>query len=550
MPRGRHRHSPPLHRLLPSSVIAGVSVVCALGPWVFSEVTVVRVPAAIAALTAVAGAVVMRRWDTQAGRQVADLTRARTSDEWRFEERVAELETDLEESRELRTKLEQRLREKRTELARLRNEHASLLRRYATAETERATALEGRRLLEIESAAPSGTLALPAAPSADAEPSEEPSAELSEEPSEGGPVAAERADGGPSQGAPWGSGPSRAVAEEASPSDAAAGDGAAGPESRAVFSAEGAGLYRRAAGALARFAGQASAEPEPAPEAGVEPEAGGQAVTEAAAETSRTPEAAGNPDAPAPEPEPVTSVPAQSASADPVSAEPVSDGTTSSEPVSDATASAGTVSDATASAGTVSEDTDPAVSTAAPLAEAAAAAVRSEAAAAGAEGDARALGAGADTSATAPEEPTAQEPTAQEGTASGQSAAGDAAGTSEAAGDHAPEAAAPARTRGRHGAGHFTVPTAVAVVPASPARRPLVEGGFDFFGTQKEAGPDDSVRNEDLADGVGRSALHKGGDESGFKPGTGVRDAGQVIDLTAHDETEQIDLERLRTAAS
>lgn len=124
-----------------------------------------RTLAAIAAATAAVGAAVMRRWDTDAGKQVADMSRARASDEWRHEERIAELETDLEESRELRTKLEQRLRAKRTELAGLRNEHASLLRRYATAETERASALEGRRLLEIEAAEPSN--ALPAAPAAD-----------------------------------------------------------------------------------------------------------------------------------------------------------------------------------------------------------------------------------------------------------------------------------------------------------------------------------------------------------------------------------------------
>ncbi|MBV7695957.1 hypothetical protein [Streptomyces sp. TRM70350] len=165
MPRGRHRHSPPLHRLLPPSAIAGVSLVCALGPWVFTEPMVLRGLAAAAAVTAVAGAVVMRRWDIQAGKQVADLTRARASDEWRHEERVAELESDLEESRELRGKLEQRLRAKRAELAGLRNEHAALLRRYATAETERASALEGRRLLEIEAAAPAR--ALPPVPDAE-----------------------------------------------------------------------------------------------------------------------------------------------------------------------------------------------------------------------------------------------------------------------------------------------------------------------------------------------------------------------------------------------
>ena len=125
-----------------------------------------RVIAALAAATAVVGAAVMRRWDTQAGKQVADLTRARASDEWRHEERVAELETDLEESRELRAKLEQRLRAKRAELAGLRNEHAALLRRYATAETERASALEGRRLLEIEAGVPEAR-ALPPVPADD-----------------------------------------------------------------------------------------------------------------------------------------------------------------------------------------------------------------------------------------------------------------------------------------------------------------------------------------------------------------------------------------------
>ena len=164
MPRGRHRHSPPLHRLLPPSAIAGVSAVCAAGPWLFSETLVLRGLAAGAAATAVVGAVVMRRWDAAAGKRVADLTRARASDEWRHEERAAELETDLDESRELRTKLEQRLRSKRAELQGLRNEHAALLRRYATAETERATALEGRRLLEIEATAPA-RVALPAAAS-------------------------------------------------------------------------------------------------------------------------------------------------------------------------------------------------------------------------------------------------------------------------------------------------------------------------------------------------------------------------------------------------
>ncbi|MFF4588091.1 hypothetical protein ACFY06_21575, partial [Streptomyces sp. NPDC001388] len=105
-------------------------------------------------------------------------------------------------------------------------------------------------------------------------------------------------------------------------------------------------------------------------------------------------------------------------------------------------------------------------------------------------------------------------------------------------------------------AGHFTVPTAVAVVPAAqPVRRPAVEGGFDFFGT-KSATPSnalEAVQNEDLADVVGQEALalHKAEAEAEFKPaGEEARGVGQVIDLTAHDETEVIDLQGLRSAVS
>ncbi|MFF0062791.1 hypothetical protein ACFYRC_14790 [Streptomyces sp. NPDC005279] len=154
MPRGRHRHSPPLHRMLPPSAVAGASVLCAADAWFLADPIMLRSLVGAAAAAAVTGAVLMRSWDRNAGRRVAELTRARASDEWKTEERIAELETDIEESRELRTKLDARLRAKRVELAALRNEHAALLRRYATAETERASALEGRRQLALEAAAP------------------------------------------------------------------------------------------------------------------------------------------------------------------------------------------------------------------------------------------------------------------------------------------------------------------------------------------------------------------------------------------------------------
>ncbi|MET7270366.1 hypothetical protein ABZS59_04025 [Streptomyces flaveolus] len=406
MPRGRHRHSPPLHRLLPPSAIAGVSVVCAAGPWVFSEAVILRALAAAAAVTAVVGAVVMRHWDAQAGKRVADLTRARASDEWRYEERVAELESDLEESRELRVKLEHRLRTKRTELAGLRNEHASLLRRYATAETERASALEGRRLLEIE-AAPT-TPALPAARPAPAEETRAPEAGASE--------AAE----------------STESAEEA-------------PGTPAVFSPAGSRLFLRASAALARFDDETPAGED---------------------------------------------------------REPV-DGDGSGDDGGD-------------------------------------------------DGDGGGNGGGESAAAAEP---------AQEDEAQGQPGAADGheAAPTTAPGRPDQPAQQPEQQSARQPAGHYTVPAAVAVVPAAPARRPVVEGGFDFFGTKNAkdatASPAalEAVQNEDLADVVGQEALalHKAETEAAFKSaGEESRGVGQVIDLTAHDETEQIDVQGLRSAVS
>ncbi|MFF1561373.1 hypothetical protein [Streptomyces sp. NPDC058279] len=163
MPRGRHRNPEPLHRLLTPTAVAGVSVAGAGAAWLLAEPVALRLLVALTAAAGVAGAVVMRSWDRSAGRRVAELARERVKDEWKTEERIAELESDLEEARVLRAKLDAKLRAKRVELAGLRSEHAALLRRYATAETERAGALERRRLLAIEAASGSaGPKELPA----------------------------------------------------------------------------------------------------------------------------------------------------------------------------------------------------------------------------------------------------------------------------------------------------------------------------------------------------------------------------------------------------
>ncbi|MGA5175838.1 hypothetical protein ACPCK5_22885 [Streptomyces pseudogriseolus] len=425
--------------MLPPSAIAGVSVVCALGPWVFTQPVVLRLLAAAAAATAVVGAVVMRHWDAQAGKRVADLTRARASDEWRFEERVAELESDLEESRELRQKLEQRLRAKRAELAGLRNEHAALLRRYAAAEAERANVLEERRVLEIEAAVPARALPAGASATPDPEPAAEPASE---------PEAETTADAEATEDAQ----------EEATPG---------------VFSPEGSKLYLKADAALARFAGQRGPKDEARPEA-----ATGTATSEADSDAPE--ETAAKPSVPAARKE---SAPA-----------------------------AGKAGDAAKS--TVAED-----------------------------------GGTPEDDGPGPAKRPKPDP-AQEDEAGGQSRA---AGDHERAAATAPAAsAAPAV---RRPAGHFTVPTAVAVVPPTqPVRQPVQDDGFDFFGTKKDAQRSalDAVQNEDLADVVGQEALalHKAEEEAQYKPAAEETRAGQVIDLTAHDETERIDVQGPRSAVS
>ncbi|MFF3561953.1 hypothetical protein ACFYXS_18080 [Streptomyces sp. NPDC002574] len=152
MPRGRHRHSQPLHRLLPPVTVAGSAAALALGGLAIGDPALLRVLVFAAAASAGTGAFLLRSWDRSAGKQVADLKTARVRDEWRADERIAELEVDLEDSRDLRGKLENKLRGKRAELARLRTEHADLLRRYATAESERARALEDGRVLARQAA--------------------------------------------------------------------------------------------------------------------------------------------------------------------------------------------------------------------------------------------------------------------------------------------------------------------------------------------------------------------------------------------------------------
>ncbi|MEI7030515.1 hypothetical protein [Streptomyces pratensis] len=437
MPRGRHRHSPPLHKILPPSLVAGVSVVGATGAWLLAEPLALRGLVAAVAAAAVTGAWLMRSWDRAAGLRVAELERARAGDAWRAEERIAELEQDLEESRELRTRLETKLRRKRVELAGLRGEHAGLLRRYANAETERASALEGRRRLVIEAEAPRELLPARSTPTPESyRRADEALLNLTRN------AALQKA---------------RKRDLPASSSRPGARDEDEGPR----------GKHAAVAGAGGPTAPQhrrpSTAWPAPQPNA---PAPVDPSTPNAATPNAATPNAA-TPNVPTPNgPRPHTPPSAPASAGTPAPA-------TSSSPLTKAPA-----------------PQPPSVQPPAPQPPSA--------------------------QPPAPQPPSAQAPAPQP--------------VASAAPVHVPR----------------TPQAASAVVPYAAARRHLApRGSFDFFGTQKANTAIESVQNEDLADVVGEEALadHR----TGAVPS---RVVGKVIDLTAHDETEQFDVAKLRGAVS
>lgn len=136
------------------SAIAGFAFACVVVSLFISGTAMSRTLTLLAAICAGTGAVLLRLWDRSAGLRVGEAKAAGDDAQTQAETRAAEAEADLREAREVRGKLERRLRGRRAELARLRTEHAILLQRYATAETERANALEGRRQLAIAAAEP------------------------------------------------------------------------------------------------------------------------------------------------------------------------------------------------------------------------------------------------------------------------------------------------------------------------------------------------------------------------------------------------------------
>jgi hypothetical protein len=94
------------------------------------------------------------------------------------------------------------------------------------------------------------------------------------------------------------------------------------------------------------------------------------------------------------------------------------------------------------------------------------------------------------------------------------------------------------------------VSAATAVVPYEPLRRRIsrAEGGFDFFGAGPGTGnkPAGRGRQERPARPELAAAPEPGGDVADVAR----REAGQVIDLTEHDETESLDVRELRAQSS
>ncbi|MFF5718722.1 hypothetical protein [Streptomyces buecherae] len=504
MPRGRHRHSLPLHRLLPPLAVAGVSTACAAAAWLVGEPLLVRSLATVAAVAAIVGAVLLRRWDSAADKRLADLNRARLRDEWRTEERVAELEADAERARGARTKLDAKLRAKRAELARLRNEHAALLRRYATAETERARTLEERRRLAL--GAPSATAA-----TQDADAVETPGAAVA-----AAAVAAAR-------------GARAGAARPAAGRERAAATGGV-PTMRLTGLLQPA-VYERAAAALRDLARNAAE----------------QRATDAATADATPVDAATD-----------AVVTADAAAGATVAgAEPVEQ-TVPAEPAGRVEAGSG-VAPGLATAARATED-----------------AVVADATERDTGAETTDVAADADAVAEADADP-AVAPAAD---AAADAAADDAAVDRNAVRDARDTRAAEATEAAEHGradgvaglAGPATAPLAAAVVPQpaqpAPQWRPASRavGGFDFFGNASgaPAARRADALEDDLADVVGAEAIadhaahardaHQARHAQDTQDATAAsaRDAAddRVIDLTAHDETEQIDLAELRGAIS
>ena len=166
MPRGRHRQSSPLSRLLPPTA-CGVLAIASLISAVFTaDPVVLRTLVVAASVGAFAGAVLLRLREHAGEVDLEAEIAARARDEARFEDRAAELEAAAESAEEQVKRLERRLLAQRAQITRIESENARLLRDRARMAAEQA-AREAEEIRRREVAArgsrPSPTAYLKAA---------------------------------------------------------------------------------------------------------------------------------------------------------------------------------------------------------------------------------------------------------------------------------------------------------------------------------------------------------------------------------------------------
>jgi hypothetical protein len=138
MPRGRHRHSSTLTRILPPVATGGLTAASGAAILLSDDLSVLRVIGTTAVAGALTFAALLRRRD-RAGEQALDAAAlGRQRAEERHEEQIAELEYAVEVAEERASRLGRRLTVEKSRLARAETENARLLRERAVAAAEQA----------------------------------------------------------------------------------------------------------------------------------------------------------------------------------------------------------------------------------------------------------------------------------------------------------------------------------------------------------------------------------------------------------------------------
>jgi hypothetical protein len=161
MPRGRHRQSSPLIRLLPPTACGVLAIASLISAAFTSDTAILRILVAAASVGAFAGAVLLRLRESAGQAELEAEVSARVRDEARFEDRTAELEYLAETADEQVRRLERQLLAQRGRLARVENENSLLLSERARIAADQA--LRGAEEIQRTEAAVRGNRPSPTA---------------------------------------------------------------------------------------------------------------------------------------------------------------------------------------------------------------------------------------------------------------------------------------------------------------------------------------------------------------------------------------------------